>query len=265
MVGIEINFIVDMEGRLIKEESPIGLVLLKEDKESAMKVSGIKQGLYDSYAIKTNIEIKNPTAVKRLKVRLTGSDLSNLNIVDSRQRLKNDILEITKTLPKKFDKIPDSILKFTFQEDFIPSNDESIIKKAKEITVGLEGWEKVEAINRWVYQNLRKKPSFTIPDPVLVLKTLEGDCNEHSALFVALARAVGIPAKVEVGVVYFDKAFYYHAWASVWFGDWVSIDPTFGQNIADATHIKLEEGSFENQVKLYKVINKLKIEIIEYD
>uniref|UniRef100_A0A7C4UD71 Transglutaminase domain-containing protein n=1 Tax=candidate division WOR-3 bacterium TaxID=2052148 RepID=A0A7C4UD71_UNCW3 len=265
MVGIEIDFLLDEEGKLLKEESPIGLTLLKEDKKNAMKIEGIQEGLYDSYSIKTNTIIRNPRDVKRLKVRIKDVDLSGLKIIDSRQKIKKDILEIKKTFPMNNFTIPDSIKKFTLPEEFIPSDAEIIIKKAKEITGNLEGWEKVQSINRWVFENLKKKPSFTIPDPIEVLSSLEGDCNEHSALFVALARASGIPAKVEVGIVYFGDAFYYHAWASVWFGQWVSVDPTFGQEIADATHIKLEEGGFENQVKLYKVINKLKIEILEYD
>ncbi len=266
MVGIEIAFILDEEGRLLKEESPIGLTLVREERKSAMEITGIQEGLYDSYSVKTNIRLDNPRDIKRLKVRLKDVDLSGLKINDSRQRLVNDVLEIVRTEPSKFNEIPDSIKKFLSPEDFIPSNDEKIIKKANEITQGYKSeWEKVKAINEWVFRNLKKKPSFTIPDPVEVLSSLEGDCNEHAALFVALTRAIGIPAKVEVGIVYFDNAFYYHAWASVWLGKWVSLDPTFGQNIADAAHIKLEEGGFENQVKLYKVINKLKIDILEYD
>lgn len=265
MVGIEINFMLDEEGRMLKEESPIGLTLIREDKKRAMEIKGIQEGLYESYAVKTDKPIKNPREIKTLKVKLKNVDLSDLKINDSRQKFSKGILEIKKTNPVVFNEIPDSIIKFIFSEDFIPSDDEKIKMKAKEITQNLEGWEKVIAINRWVFQNIKKKPSFTIPDPVEVLSSLEGDCNEHSALFVALARAAGIPSKVEVGLVYFENAFYYHAWASVWFGNWVSVDPTFGQDNADAAHIKLEEGRFENQVKLYKVINKLKIDILEYD
>ena len=79
-------------------------------------------------------------------------------------------------------------------------------------------------------------------------------------------RAAEIPARVEVGLVYVNGAFYYHAWVGVYMGGkWISTDPTFRQLIADPTHIKLEYGGFENQAKLYKVINKLRISVLDYD
>ena len=52
-----------------------------------------------------------------------------------------------------------------------------------------------------------------------------GDCNEHTVLFVALARALGLPARTAVGLVYLDGSFYYHAWPEVWLGEWVAVDP----------------------------------------
>ena len=61
-------------------------------------------------------------------------------------------------------------------------------------------------------------------------------------------------------------AFYYHAWIGVYLGGkWISADPTFNQVIADPTHVKLEYGGFENQAKLYRVINKLQISVLDYD
>ena len=109
-------------------------------------------------------------------------------------------------------------------------------------------------------------PAFSIPNALDALSSREGDCNEHSSLTVALLRAVGIPARVEVGIVYVGGAFYYHAWIGIFMGGrWIASDPTFGQFIADPTHIKLEYGGFEEQAKLYKVINKLKISVLEYD
>ncbi|MEM7678803.1 MAG: hypothetical protein AAF449_22705 [Myxococcota bacterium] len=37
--------------------------------------------------------------------------------------------------------------------------------------------------------------------------------------------------------------FGYHEWVEIWSGDqWLAMDPTFGQDIADATHIKLHTG-----------------------
>jgi hypothetical protein len=89
-----------------------------------------------------------------------------------------------------------------------------------------------------------------------VLATGAGDCTEHAILFVALARAAGIPARPVHGLVYARygdgaDALYWHAWAEVRSGsEWIAMDPTFGQPVADATHILLGRGSQVDTVGL---------------
>ena len=114
-----------------------------------------------------------------------------------------------------------------------------------------------------MYDALEKRPVASIPNAVQVLEMRAGDCNEHAVLFAALARASGLPARVVAGVVYADGAFLYHAWDEVWLGSgWMSVDPTFDQMPADATHVKLVEGGPEAHAALLAVIGKLAIDII---
>jgi transglutaminase-like putative cysteine protease len=124
-----------------------------------------------------------------------------------------------------------------------------------------------ELINQWVFDNINKKITFSLPSAVEVLETREGDCNEHTTLFVALARAIGIPAKIAIGLVYHEGSFYYHAWPEVFVGEWVAMDPTLGQLRADATHIRLLEGELDQQAKLMQAIGKIKISVksLSYD
>jgi transglutaminase-like putative cysteine protease len=124
-----------------------------------------------------------------------------------------------------------------------------------------------QLLNTWVYENVTKKPTLTIPSALDVLKSKEGDCNEHTILYVALARALGLPARVAVGVVYFNGAFYYHAWPEVWLGEevgWIPTDPTFGMFPADASRIRLAMGSLQNQMAVARFMGKLKIEVLAY-
>jgi transglutaminase-like putative cysteine protease len=89
-----------------------------------------------------------------------------------------------------------------------------------------------------------------------VLRAGKGDCTEHSLLFVAMARAAGIPARGVHGMVYAAygdgvPALYWHAWAEVRSGDeWIAVDPTFDQPVADATHIALGRGTQVDAVSL---------------
>jgi transglutaminase/protease-like cytokinesis protein 3 len=116
----------------------------------------------------------------------------------------------------------------------------------------------------WTYTTLDKTPTIGMPTALEALESRKGDCNEHAVLFTALARAAGIPARVAAGVVYLDGAFYYHAWSEVWLGQWVAVDPTFGQLPADATHVKFIEGGPEQHLGLLKVIGQVGMEIVEY-
>ena len=63
-----------------------------------------------------------------------------------------------------------------------------------------------------VFNMLEKKVTISVPSAVQVLETLAGDCNEHTVLYVALARALGLPARTAVGLVYLRGSFFYHAW-----------------------------------------------------
>ena len=56
-------------------------------------------------------------------------------------------------------------------------------------------------------------------------------------------------------------AFYYHAWNLVWLGQWVAVDPTFGQFPADATHVALVEGGPDKDIALVGVIGRIRFEV----
>jgi transglutaminase-like putative cysteine protease len=79
---------------------------------------------------------------------------------------------------------------------------------------------------------------------------------------VALARSLGLPARAVAGLVYLDGSFFYHAWPEVWLGDWVAVDPTFGQTPADATHLRFTTGSLAQQVEIARLIGALSIEVV---
>jgi hypothetical protein len=99
-----------------------------------------------------------------------------------------------------------------------------------------------------------------------VLASGKGDCTEHSVLLVALARALGIPARQVHGLVYAryadgKDALYWHAWAEVLSGgEWIAVDPTFGQPVADATHLALGTGS---QVDTVGLLGALQVDAAE--
>jgi transglutaminase-like putative cysteine protease len=148
----------------------------------------------------------------------------------------------------------------------VQSDHPKILEKAREI-VGdtTNAWEAAKKLNEWVRANMRSTFSARFTNALEVLENLEGDCTEHSVLFIALARAVGIPAREVAGLVYVDAgkpAFYFHQWAKVWVGKWVDMDPTFGQTTVDVTHIKLGEGDLFDLAHIIPIIGRLKIRLV---
>ncbi|MCO4770267.1 MAG: transglutaminase domain-containing protein [Deltaproteobacteria bacterium] len=153
---------------------------------------------------------------------------------------------------------------------FVQADDPKMVRAAGEaLGDRLQAVAATEVLENWVYRTVEKVPVAGVPSASEVLASKRGDCNEHTTLFAALARSVGLPTRLAAGIVYSesifaDGAFYYHAWPEVWLGDrWFAVDPTFGQTPADATHVKLVEGELDKQTELMGVIGRLRLSVVE--
>ncbi len=148
----------------------------------------------------------------------------------------------------------------------VQCSDPRITSLAAEIAGREENpWARALAINRWVDRSLAKRTTLSLPSAVDVLETREGDCTEHTVLFTALARAAGIPTRMAAGLVWSDElhAFAYHAWPEVYVGRWVWTDPTLGQPVADATHVKLATGGIEDWRAVVAFLGRVRLEVVE--
>ncbi len=148
-----------------------------------------------------------------------------------------------------------------------PSINPRIVALAHEITAGRTGaGERAASLVSWLDANVRKVAvdSFSALD---VLDTREAECQGHSYLYTALARAQAIPTRVVNGLVYSQAVhgFAYHTWVeSLLDGDWVPLDPTFGQLYADATHVRLLEGeAAADLAPLTQLLGVLRAQVLE--
>ncbi|MCX7785921.1 MAG: transglutaminase domain-containing protein [candidate division WOR-3 bacterium] len=272
MLGLKTIVWLDENGISKKEVSPPGMVMIEETRDQALlqEESLGKIDILSLFSITVDTLISNPRAVKYLKVKFTDANLSDLIIADETQRIiQNQPLILEITTPER---IPSNLtLPITeYRELLKPSlyvqSDDPAIKKTINKIIGQEtnAVKITENIMKWVFTNIQKRATASLPSALDVLKNLEGDCNEHAVLFTALSRAAGIPCQICVGLVYVDGKFYYHAWNKVYLRKWIMVDPTFGQFPADATHIKLSEGELEEQAKVLNIVGKAKIKILEY-
>lgn len=271
--GISVISWLDGAGRTLKEETPAGFSLVRQSPLEAQSLSSTKSvslDLITQTSITPDRPILTPERIHRVKLRLSGIDVSNFPFLNfGRQKLNQDQLEIRREevnrvksvgLPVQ-QKLLDPFLQPTV---FLQSDHPRISRLAGEILRGEKDARKgALKIKDWVYKEIAKEPTISIPNALEVLQTKKGDCNEHTVLFNALARAAGIPAKTVVGVVYLRGAFYYHAWSEVWIGEWISVDSVLNQFPADATHIKFLEGEIDRQIDILQLIGNLKISVIE--
>ena len=97
-----------------------------------------------------------------------------------------------------------------------------------------------------------------------VIHAKKGDCSAHAKLFVALARAVAVPAREISGYVYIGdgaRALGAHAWCEVIVdGHWVEVDPTSNEVNINPTHISFRGKHAD--MALAKVMGRLKLRVI---
>ena len=151
----------------------------------------------------------------------------------------------------------------------IPANHPKIIRLAHN-AVGDAGtnFEKLSRLVKFVYNYI--EDDYTA-NPLTVMDIIEkkkGDCSEHSKLFTAMARAVGIPCRTVGGLVYLGDEFQefgLHAWNEVVIGDvWIPVDPTWEQVVIDATHIRFSV-DISKEWEVMAVIPKMKIEVLHVE
>jgi hypothetical protein len=276
--SIKIGNWIDDDGHLVKAESPLGFTLERTAYELAdqeWKKSVSTRAFASGYgavieqtAIASNVDVSNVASAERLQVRLGGVELEGFDLAGGRQQLRGDTLIINResaaalragyTLPYRGGGEAAQELGAT---PLIQSDDPRIIGMARRIVGNTTNpVEAAQKLNDWVYRTLKKDITLSVPSALQVLEARQGDCNEHTVLFVALARAIGLPARTAVGLVNVRGRFYYHAWPEVYYNGWVAVDPTLGQYPADASHLRFLIGGLARQVELIRLIGRLRVE-----
>jgi len=267
--GMETSVWLDDDGRTLREEGPMGMVVQREDAAGAIG-TGWGETAFDlmgAIAVHAGRPIADPRHLTHLTARVSG--LGELPVpTDGRQSLRDGVLRIERepTAPATYT-LPYIGSEWRHELEatpFLQVDHPRIRDTARAILAGeTDPRRAAERLRSWVYDELEKRPVASIPNALQVLDTRVGDCNEHAVLFAALARAAGLPARVVAGVVYADGAFLYHAWDEVWLGTgWMTVDPAFDQTPADATHVKLVEGGPETHAALIGVVGKLSIDVM---
>jgi transglutaminase-like putative cysteine protease len=220
--------------------------------------------------------IARPRSAKEAVLRISGMPEEAM-VTDSRQKFEkqaDDSFLLTlkaAALPEKSPPLSDAerekLAESLAPTAFLQSDDPRLKKKSAEIVGGQKDAGKAAALLcDWVFRNVAKEFTPALSNALDTLTSLKGDCGEHTALYVALCRAAGIPAREVAGLAYAEGKLGGHAWAEVYAGgQWVAVDPTFGQHAADALHIKVAEGGMsgiEGMIRLADLMGKIKVQVV---
>jgi hypothetical protein len=277
---------VDAQGRVVQSSQPGGITLrrmayeiafenwrIARDRATASSAGSGANDILERTAIAAGANLGR-SRLEALGVRLTAVDLRGFDLAGGRQAMTGDTLHVRRErdadlVPSWSLLKPEAAFKARFRAEIAPepllqSGDIRIVNLAVRIA-GPDRDPRVlaEKINHWVHDSLKKEITFSVPNALDVLRTRKGDCNEHTQLYAALARALGIPTRIATGLAYVNGKFYYHAWPEVYLHDWVAVDPTFGQFPADASHLRFVVGGLARQAELLRLIGNLKISVVE--
>lgn len=275
--GLKTTSWITDTGEAVLEKSPMGFETIREKAADARTMAvpfNVRNDLLSASAIMPTgkQQITEPRDVRRLRLRLRGAEIDRTELSGVGQSVDGDVVEIRD--PQTFQPGPadPDLERYLRPESFIESDAPEIIAEAQAAVRTVTGTRaRAERLTRHVNAILEKKPTVSLPSAREVLRTKVGDCNEHTVLYVAMARAIGIPARIAVGLVSVGGAFYYHAWPEVYIADdrtrgtWLPVDPTLNEFPSDATHLRLARGGLEQQSRILPLIGRLQIEVLDLE
>ncbi len=211
---------------------------------------------------RTNVRLPNPYSADEVVLRLRTADAASPmpKLEDERQTIvaKRDdhdvTLRIRRVVPSGKFTLPLSNLTAEEKECLRPSvqiqNDDPDLVKLAQGAIGDEkdAWSAAQKLERFVNGYISNKNMDSLFESATeVMKSRSGDCTEHGVLLAGLCRAVGIPARVAVGFLYFQGIWGGHMWAEVSLGGkWYALDGVLGQGSVDAGHLRLAADSLQS-------------------
>jgi hypothetical protein len=140
---------------------------------------------------------------------------------------------ISSSIIADYDVSSDLYRKYTQSEELIESNDLEMVLTAQSLTSNENNvQEKVLEIYNFAIEHLQYEAQDEERGALWALENRVGDCSEYSYLFVALCRAAGIPARVQVGFAFRsiqETLEDGHMWADYYLENygWIPVDATW--------------------------------------
>lgn len=246
---------LDADGRAVEEleESPLGTLSARlATAEAAQATVGAMLGedVYARSLLPAQVRLPSARRLERLRVRLAllrpdsgWADLEGPGQHVLEATPTQRLLEVSRADPEPdapIDARPDDP---QLQPNVLLQSDHpAVVALAAELRrPGLPAFAQARVVQQWVATHLQFDAGLAVAPASEVVRDRRGSCVAYAVLTAALARALGIPARVILGYVYVDNIFGGHAWTEVRVGGrWLPIDAAlYGAGTADAARIAL--------------------------
>ncbi|MBE0643581.1 MAG: transglutaminase domain-containing protein [Bacteroidetes bacterium] len=253
-VGTESEFVVAARGEILSwRMSAIDLAWETTD----TPVSGIEPCDVDCGVFWDAGQVTLPTEadnIRSMDVRLSLTKDVGARLVpeDLRQHIAENNpgsgaaanLRITRTRQKPGDEtlpiLDEDLIEYEKESPLLPVTAESVRDRAAQLRLmDRNAGVVVGEIMNWMKSHFVEDPFVPVVAADRILETPRGTSLHAAMLFVTLARASGIPARLVLGMHPEGDRWRSSVWAEVWSGRWQSVDPGVGEFIDDATHVKL--------------------------
>lgn len=275
--GMRFDAWMNQRGEMLKQEMSLGLVAIRETEEQARWGLARTDGEGPDLANATRVAVEGlPKRIDdgtRLSLRFRGVPLDGFQLDGGpRQRFEEGVVHVKREVIGPGAPLPvlpgdDAALRAALASDGLIQSGHPRLRGAAHTVVG-DASDSVAAarlLARWVHAEVRQTPVTGVPSALETLDKRVGDCNEVSTLFAGLARSLGVPTRIVVGLVYRDGHFAYHAWNEVWTrSGWLSVDATWNQMPADVGHVRFVAGGLDRQVDMLRLIGRLEVEVVDY-
>lgn len=275
----------DAKGRILKQRSDAmhqeTYLTTREMALDKTRATPLDLGL--NALVKVNRPIPDPYAAEQIRYRVRSDNADPLAIFasSSRQQLKTlgpHEAELTvlsgRILGRRDQADPNPPQQTREASALVQSNDPRIQQMAREAAEGENDPARLATrLEKYVCDAVTEKNfSQAFSSAAEVAKTRAGDCTEHAVLLAALARALQIPSRLAVGLIYVarEQAFGFHMWTEVYVaGRWRGLDGTLGKGYVTAAHIKLLDTTlagdfpYADFLPVAQAFGRIKIDVLE--
>jgi len=273
----KINMVLYSDDKFNMKKVVTSLMGMKMEAVSCSKEVALSKNdvvhFFDKTVVRCPVPLEGYESAKSITYTLEATDGEELKIMtcDSQAVRKGDggtlIVTVTPIAASKGEMFPykggDKDALENLKSNRYLQCDRKEIKDLAKAAVGetKDAAEAAKTLEGFVRSYITKKDlSVGYATAVEVAASKLGDCTEHAVLLAAMCRAVGIPAKVAVGVSYAPEyegetdIFVPHAWVKALIGGkWVDLDAAAG---VDAGHIVLAVGDGD-MVGFFDMLNTL--------